>query len=189
MDRTDDPDQLELLLSTHHSDLATRLARRIPADLRGVVSGDDVAQEAALEAHRSFDTFRAVRDGCPRAWLWRIARNRLCDLVRGQRRLKRGGRAVAASDASLLDAVTAGDDCPARAACAAESRAALGRALATLPDACRRVVELRYTQGLSLPDTAARLGRTPGATAVLCTRALKLLRRALDSGAGGPARA
>jgi RNA polymerase sigma-70 factor, ECF subfamily len=182
--------QLESLLSTQHRALVTMLDRRIPDELRAAVGAEDVAQEAAMEAFRSLDTFRPAGGDSLRGWLWQIARHRLCDLVRAHRRLKRGGGAARSplngSTGLPLDAVAAAPDCPVQTVSGSETREALRRALAELPADYCQVIQLRYVQDLSIAETADRLGRTPGATAVLCNRALKLLRRALQSDAAGP---
>lgn len=182
--------QLESLLSTEHCALEAMLDRRIPDDLRSAVGAEDVAQEAAMEAFRSIDTFRPAGGDSLRGWLWQIARHRLCDLVRAHRRLKRGGGAArppqSGSNGLLLDVVAAADDCPVQTVAGCEGLEALRRALAELPADYCQVIELRYVQDLSVAETAARLGRTRGATAVLCNRALKLLRRAMESGSPRP---
>jgi RNA polymerase sigma-70 factor (ECF subfamily) len=187
MNQTVTPAELESLLSTHLGALVAMLNRRIPDDLRGAVGAEDVAQEAALEAFRSLDTFRPCGGESLRGWLWQIARHRLGDVIKAHRRLKRGGAVTRVEPtAGVLDALAAEAHCPARAVACAELHASLRLALASLPDACRQVIELRYVHGLPIAEAARRLGRTTGATAVLCNRALKLLRRAMDSGAACP---
>jgi RNA polymerase sigma-70 factor (ECF subfamily) len=52
--------------------------------------------------------------------------------------------------------------------------------MAGLPEAQREALVLHYWQGLTLAETAARLGRTPAAVAGLLQRGLKALRGALS---------
>jgi RNA polymerase sigma-70 factor, ECF subfamily len=187
MDCTDRATQLhallETLLATQRPALVAMVAPRIPRQLRSLLGAEDVVQEASLEALASVAAFRAGGTDSLRRWVWRIARHRLSDLLKAQRRLKRAARtradAAPRDDASLLDAVAATDACPSAATTSGEDAAALRRALAGLPPAYRHALQLRYMEGLSFADAAARLGRTPRAVQMLCNRGAKLLRRAL----------
>ena len=177
---------LRQLLATHRRPLVAMLARRIPRQLCAVISAEDVAQEASLEAMRSIADFRPHGPEADSLWRWlcRIARHRLCDLIKSQRRLKRAARLIAGSqgsgDSSPLDRVAAIGACPAAAFADGETLAAVRRALDELPHGYRDAIELRYIESLSIPDAAARLGRTPGAVQMLCNRGLKRLRLALN---------
>ena len=186
MNETPHRAELEALLSLDHRALVAMLGRRIPAAMRGVIAAEDVAQEAAMEAHRALGTFRPDGEGALRRWVWQIARHRLADLVKAHRRVKRGGSAAPSSGACALDAVASQAACPARSAGDREHVAAVRRAVAALPDTYRRAVELRFFEDLSIDEAAARLGRTPSATAVLCNRALKLLRREMTGAQNQP---
>lgn len=99
------------------------------------------------------------------AWLLRIAANTLVS-----RREKTGRESpdappdVAGPDADL------------------EKRAMLFQLVARLPEAQRRVIELRYIEQRSLLDTAKQLGRTEGAVKQLQRRALEYLREELEAG-------
>ena len=50
-----------------------------------------------------------------------------------------------------------------------------------LPEAQRRVIELRYVEGRSLVEAAAELGKTEGAVKQLQRRALEQLRAELEA--------
>lgn len=171
--------ELESLLRTHHNALVAMLARRIPRDIRGRIAAEDVAQEAALEAVRSLPHFRPDESDSLRRWVWRIARHRLGDLIKAQRRLKRSGSM--SDNECAFDRVIAPGPCPAGAADKNETVASLSSALSTLPSTYRQAVQLRYIDELSIPDAAARLGRSTGAFQMLCNRGLKLLRQSLES--------
>ena len=189
MDPGDDSAALESLLRTHRPALVAMLERRIPRRLRGFLAAEDVAQEAALEAVRSLGLFRPGGDDSLRRWVWQIARHRLCDLIRSHRRAKRGALAVAArsatSDECLLESLPGDGACPARAAGLAEDVSQLRDAIDRLPESYRQAVKARHIDCLPIDEAAARLGRTPGALGVLCSRALKLLRRELESRRAG----
>lgn len=171
--------ELESLLRTQHDALVAMLARKIPRDIRGRIAAEDVAQEAALEAVRSLPQFRPEQSDSLRRWVWRIARHRLSDLIKAQRRLKRFGN-MAESECAF-NWLVAACPCPAGAADQNEAIASLSRALSALPATYRQAIQLRYIEELSIPDAAARLERTPGAFLMLCSRGLKLLRRSIES--------
>ena len=174
---------LETLLATQRPALVAMVAPRIPRRCRGLLAAEDVVQEASLEALASVAAFRPEGTDSLRRWVWRIARHRLSDLVKAQRRLKRAARpradAARQDDAAPLDAVATTDACPSAVTTCGEDAAALRRALAGLPPAYRHALQLRYMEGLSFAGVAARLGRTPRAVQMLCNRGAKLLRRAL----------
>ena len=174
---------LETLLATQRSALVAMVAPRIPRHCRSLIAAEDVVQEASLEALASLAAFRPEGTDSLRRWVWRIARHRLSDLVKAQRRLKRAARtradAARQDDAPSLDAVAATDASPSEATASGEDAAALRHALAGLPPAYRHALQLRYMEGLSFATAAARLGRTARAVQMLCNRGAKMLRSAL----------
>ena len=99
------------------------------------------------------------------AWLFRIAANELAD------RWKRSSR-----DADEARAVAGGADDD------LERRVWLYQLVERLPDAQRRVVELRFGEDKSLIEVSTALGKSEGAVKQLQRRALETLRLAL----GGP---
>jgi RNA polymerase sigma factor (sigma-70 family) len=169
--------ELESLLTTSRRALVATLSGRIPRRLRGIITAEDVAQEAALEALRSIGDFRPGDGDSMRRWVWRIARHRLCDLIKSNGRLK---RSAGAPDVALPEDVAAVETRAGGAAEGHETYAALQRALETLPRTYRQAIHLRYTERLSVAAAAARLGRTPAALTMLCNRGLKRLRRELE---------
>jgi RNA polymerase sigma-70 factor (ECF subfamily) len=60
----------------------------------------------------------------------------------------------------------------------------LAAALARLPEDQRAAVELHHLQGLSVPEVARQVDRTPSAVASLLYRGLKTLRGALGETSG-----
>jgi RNA polymerase sigma factor (sigma-70 family) len=179
--------ELEKLVITHRRALVRTIAPRIPGRLRGLICAEDVIQEASLEAMRCIGGFRDGSSASLRAWVVRIARRRLSDLVKAQRRLKRGVRVGGqqdhhSQDMTDPDRIAAPGVCPRQSACANEDVQSLRRALARMPPTYRRAIQLRYFDGLTACEAAARLGRSPAATTMLCNRGLKLLREALGAG-------
>lgn len=132
--------------------------------------------ERALVAVRS----GAFRNDSFGGWLYRVAGNALVDHVRrGRRYLPLGVRATDGAGGAAHEAPDVDERAVAEFA-AAIDRDALARALAELSEAHRRVVVLRYVDGLESEELAAALGCTRGTAAVRLHRALRALRTILD---------
>ncbi len=134
--------------------------------------------ERALTAVRH-DGFRNDAFG---GWLYRVASNAIVDHVRrGRRTIPLG---VRASDGWGEDADTAGvpepgDDAATAAFAAALDRDVLRRALLQLPETHRRVIVLKYFDGLELDELCGALGCSRPTLAVKLHRALRALRAAV----------
>ncbi len=179
---------LEQLLVQHYDRLLTELTPKLPAEFRSVLTAEDVLQEAFVVAFREIAAFVPQGPGSFHAWLAAIAQHRLLDLAKGLRAAKRGGgRAgvdvhAAAGDTSivsLLEALRVDLHTPSRSAAGHEAVRAIHVGLAGLREDYREALRLRYIEGLSVTDTAARLGRTERAVHMLCHRALRELRKFL----------
>ncbi len=183
-----DEPALERLLLMHHRRLAARIAPKLPNDLRGLVSHEDVLQDAFVEAFRGI---RAFRPGEPHTfyhWLAGIAEHRLIDTIRAQRALKRGGgrepvdghgEAWAGSLINLLLEVGIEERTPSRSAARHEALAAVQVALAGLKTEYRQVIRYRYIKSLPVAEVGRKMGRTSTAVAMLCRRALQALHTAM----------
>jgi RNA polymerase sigma-70 factor, ECF subfamily len=137
-------------------------------------------------------------------WLRTIARNRTVDRLRAAGRrpplvplpgLGDEGESDAGFERLKPDAVVLGgavpDAGPEAAAEAAEVRAAVADALATMPDVERTVIILAYREGLTQSEIAERLDWPLGTVKTRTRRALAHLRHALEAGdepvrTGGP---
>lgn len=181
---------LERLLVPYQSRLLARIDRRIPAAMRGVVSGEDVLQEAYV------DIFRCIRGFNPQdakrfhRWLITIVDNRLIDFVRAQQAAKRGGGRVAvgldqgtSSVAPLVAQLHATSHTPSRDAARADAEAAVHLALAGLKPEYREVLRARFLEGLPVSEIAVRMNRTENAVHKLCRRGLETLRGTLGASA------
>lgn len=177
------------LLLLHYDRLAIRLSAALPSDLQGTLSVEDVLQEAFSDALGRISAFESRGEGAFFAWLATIADHRLLDLIRAARAIKRGGGwspvAAAGSETStvgdLLALLAADDHTPSRSIAGHEAAAAVQSAIDGLKDEYRNVLRLRYFDGLSVADTAARMGRTEPAIHMLCHRAVAQLRDSLGS--------
>lgn len=128
-------------------------------------------------------------------WLRTIARNRTVDRLRAAGRrpslvplpgLGDDGADEGSFDRVSPDAVVLGgaaaDRGPEAAAEAADVRAAIGAALAEMPEAERIVIVLAYREGLTQSEIAERLDWPLGTVKTRTRRALARLRDALEAG-------
>jgi RNA polymerase sigma-70 factor (ECF subfamily) len=129
---------------------------------------EDVVQESLLAVHRARHTYDPVRPFAP--WMYAIVQNRLIDALRVQRR-----RMLRELDPEVV---------PERAAHAAQERDAFFRdvrkAVATLPENQRRVIELLKFEDLSVREVAARLGMTETNVKVTAHRGYRALRQQIE---------
>ena len=176
------PDALPPL--EHFRDYLGLLARaQMRSLLRGRVDSSDVVQQTLLEAQRHADQFRGTTSGEQAAWLRQILARQLANLARHHQCDRRDVRrecsleqAVEQSSDRLEAWLVAEQSSPSERAQRNEQLFALASALASLPEAQREAVEMRYLQDLSLNEIATRMGRTPGAVAGLLHRGLDALR-------------
>jgi RNA polymerase sigma factor (sigma-70 family) len=152
------------LVDEHWRDVA-RLARA----LAGPVDGDDVAQQAWLQAYAAYPSLRSATN--LRGWLLTITHRCAMDSHRA-----RGRRPVPAGDPHVLDA--AGGVVP-----GPESRLVDGELwarVARLPDRERDAVVLKYVGDLDHPTIADLLGTTPTMSRRLVSDGLKTLRESAE---------
>jgi len=137
--------------------------------------------ERALGAVRRAD-FRNESFG---GFLYRVAANAIVDHARRSRwTVPLGARAsdyagFDGDDATGRDDASMGDDKATRAFAAALDRDVLRRALLRLPEPHRRVIVLKYFDGLELDELCAALGCSRATFAVKLHRALRALRGAM----------
>jgi RNA polymerase sigma-70 factor (ECF subfamily) len=134
--------------------------------------------ERALGAVRRED-FRNASFG---GFLYRVAANAVVDHVRRARRtIPLGMRASDLDEDGDRDhAQWLSDESATRAFAAAIDRDTLRRELVRLPDAHRRLIVMKYFDGLPLDELCAALGCSRGTFAVKLHRALRALRAAVD---------
>ena len=134
-------------------------------------AAEDLASEVFLEALRGIRRYRYR--GVPfSAWLYRIARNLTADFLR--RRASRPTVPLAEDGANPGLVSPDGADAAARSY---DVQAAIRQ----LTDDQQQVIMLRFFHDLSHEETAAVLGRRPGAVRVLQSRALSALRRVMTA--------
>ena len=144
--------------------------------LRGRAGGDadDLASETWIAAAQGLTGFNGDGDGF-RAWLFTIARHRLIDERRRDKRrpvttpadtVTTEMPAIDPSPEEQVTSATAGDEAAARIA-------------RLLPADQADVILLRVVAGLSVDEVAAIIGKKPGTIRVLQSRGLKRLQKYL----------
>jgi RNA polymerase sigma-70 factor, ECF subfamily len=146
-----------------------RVARRY---VKNDADASDVVQQAFVRAFRAADGFRGA--ATVRSWLFRIAINTALNHLRDHARER--------PDEAAGDALTAEAEGSAGLE-AAEDRARLVAAVATLPDKQRMVLELRVFDDLSFKEVAELASCTENAAKVNFHYAVKRLRQMLGAGA------
>jgi RNA polymerase sigma-70 factor, ECF subfamily len=131
-------------------------------------AADDIVSETMTRAVAGIAGFRLTAHGIE-PWLFGIARRVAADHHRRAGRRRRWSRAVAAPAFAL----------PSDIAEAAADHAAVRAAFNRLSARDREVLELRVIAGLSPEQTAALLGKRPGAIRTAQSRALARLRKCL----------
>ncbi len=133
--------------------------------------------ERALGAVRRED-FRNASFG---GFLYRVAANAVIDHARRSRRtIPLGVRASDLDEDGDRDVVESiGDEAATRAFAAAIDRDVLRRALLRVPEVHRRVIVLKYFDGLDVEELCAALGCSRQTFAVKLHRALRALRGAI----------
>ena len=188
-----DRSAIQELLMLHHRQLVATIEKKIPADLRGLLSADDVCQEAYVSVFRQISSFQPDDEHAFERWLRTIADRKLVDLIRTQRAVKRGGgkradarypRNDTSSVIELLDILAVHERTPSRSAAHRELVRIVQDALDGLKEDYREVLRLRYIQSLSVAETAQQMGRSDGAVMMLCNRGLQQLEEVI----GDPSR-
>lgn len=159
--------------------------------MRSVIDADDLLQQACVDAFRSFGTVEFENQAAFVGWFATIARRELVDTIRAFRAEKRGGdrRQIRLlnpqqSLSELFLRLHSTSLTASRQAVASESLGRLRRAVASLPEHYRLVVELYDLQQLTIEEVSKRLGRSIGAVFMLRNRAHRMLARMLESSVG-----
>ena len=163
------------LYAQHYDDVFGFLYNRTRGDRP---LAEDLTQDVFLRALRRLETFNSPRSSGFAGWLMVIARNIYLDHVKLARtrlevtvgEMVDGDERDRSAEASALRELDIAD--------AAETVEA---ALAALTPYQRECVRLRFLEDMSVPETAARLGKGIGATKTVQFRALQQMRSNLTA--------
>ena len=163
----------EELYDRHSSTLYALLIRI----LASAEDAQEVLQETFVKSWTSAKMFDALR-GSEVAWLISIARSRGIDRLRARRirvnREDEAGREIS-TVSGFVDRTNGADK-----AIQSEQTVAVRGALAELPEAQRRALELAYFEGLSQSEIAARLREPLGTVKTRMQLGMKKLRDRLQ---------
>ncbi len=144
-------------------------------------------QETFLKAHRQFADFAGRDEPELMAWLRRILVRTLADQANYHRSRARNVRRQVSLEALLEQAGGAAQQAladslpsPSSMAVRRERAVLLADALEKLPADYREVFVLRNIEHIPFNEIATRMGRSPGATRVLWTRAMQRLSQLLE---------
>ena len=147
-----DIDALRVLYD-EHAPRALAIANRI---LRDTTEAEDIVQETFLELWRRASQFDAARGGAV-AWIVTITRSRAIDRLRTAGTAGRTLEGVATSPELLGAAAFSGTFAgPGEQIERRRDERRVAAALAALPEAQRRTIELAYFEGLSQSEIATR---------------------------------
>lgn len=153
------------------SSLVFTLAMRM---LKVRSDAEDLLQEVFVQVWRQASNYSADR-GTPEAWIINIARSRAIDKIRSIRRMEKSF--VLTGDPARAES----NDNVESSAAASEVRLTMNSALASLPEAQRRVLELAYFDGLSQSEIAARLAEPLGTVKTRMRSGIQRLRDILGT--------
>jgi RNA polymerase sigma-70 factor (ECF subfamily) len=186
--RAGDPAVLGQLLELYRNYLRLIARSVLKGPVRLKLDASDLVQETFLKAHRGFADFAGRQELELIAWLRQILTHTIADKAKYYRRQSRDlhrqvsleemlERAAGAAQQALADSFPS----PSSLACRRESAVLLADALEKLPADYREVVVLRNIEHIPFNEIAVRMNRTPGATRVLWTRAMRRLSELLES--------
>jgi len=159
----------------HYAPLVFAFAVRL---LRVRAEAEDLLQEVFLQAWRQAARYSRDR-GSPEAWILTITRSRAIDRVRSMRRRDRGVVPLEEPSRTQDGRIEESE------VMESEARLTAHAALAGLPEAQRKVLELAYFEGLTQSEIAANLGQPLGTVKTRLRDGLKRLREFLGARAGG----
>jgi RNA polymerase sigma-70 factor, ECF subfamily len=154
--------------------------------LRAKGGASDLVQQTFLEAQRDFAGFKGTTHAALLAWMRQLLINNLAnfrrDFHRDKRRVTRevAFPAGASSRRSSTD-LNAETSTPSVEMIRNEQTEALEKALESLPEDYRRVIQLRYREECSFEDIAALMQRSQNAVRKLWSRAIDCLQQKLDA--------
>ena len=183
-----DQDALQRLIVHYHGPLRAGIEQAQAGAAGRHFDADDVLQKTYIAAFRSITKCTFEDPGHFYKWLETIARNKLRDEQRAQRRQKRdAGRVVeeqpgaASSYPDLIERIAAKQSTPSQQLAKVEASAAVMSSLARLTEDKRQVVQLLFLESRSVAQTAQLLSKTEPAVHMLTHRGLKELRKLLVS--------
>lgn len=153
------------------SSLVFSLAMRM---LKVRSDAEDLLQEVFVQVWRQARSYSAER-GSPEAWIINIARSRAIDKIRSIRRMEKSF--VLTEDPARTESTANVES----SAAESEARLVMNSALANLPEAQRKVLELAYFGGLTQTEIAEHLAEPLGTVKTRMRSGIQRLREMLGT--------
>lgn len=183
--RGGDRGSAERLFTLFQRDLVRSARHVLWGGLQAKLDAEDLVQDTFLAAWERLDQFRGTTAEELASWLRRVLASQFSRAVRRYRIAKgrdiRLERPLVAGSSPSAQAVApaAPGTTPSQHAIRAEGKDRIDRALATLPEHYRLVLDWHERQGLPLSQIGRSLGRSEEAVRKLWSRALLALHRAV----------
>ncbi len=183
-----DPSTLGQLLERYRAILHVAAEAQIGPKLKVRCDPSDLVQHTLIDAQRDFPAFAGSTEPEFLAWIKRIHRRNLADVIK---RHVHAARRTVLREEPLLDpnsdsvcmplgGLAAARSTPSQQVIKAERALRLAEILLTLPEAQRRAICLRHMEGSKLEAIAEELGRSVGSVAGLIDRGLTTLRKTMS---------
>ncbi|HEY7330667.1 MAG TPA: sigma-70 family RNA polymerase sigma factor [Gemmataceae bacterium] len=148
--------------------------------LRARMDGSDIVQDVHVRAFEHFGQFQGDSLARLNVWVEEILRNVITDCRRRHGAGKRdAGREQ--GDGDQLSHMQGHGTTPSQGAMRIENQARLFEALQRLPEKYRRVLQLRFYDGLPFEEVAQKIGVTVGNARVLAVRAIEKLKNEIGA--------
>jgi RNA polymerase sigma-70 factor (ECF subfamily) len=159
--------------------------RELDPKLQPKGGASDLVQDTFLKAHLHFDRFSGTADAELRAWLRELLLNNLRDFRRlyveaANRKIARETPLETAMLGTEPRGIAASSPSPSGLAMQGEEARHLEKVLQRLPEDYRRVLELRYREGIPFDGIAERMTRSENAVRKLWSRAVLRLQEEWD---------
>lgn len=142
--------------------------------LRAPQDAEDLLQEVFVQVWHQADRYSEER-GSPEAWIMNITRSRAIDKLRSKRRMEK--TFVLTDDPARAESTENVESSAAQS----ETKLTMNSALANLPEAQRRLLELAYFDGLSQTEIADRLKEPLGTVKTRMRLGIQRLRDVLGT--------
>ncbi len=175
--REGDADAASALFARWQTRLRAEVRRTVRGVVRRRVGDSDVAQEAWIAAFASLDSFVDRGPGSFGRWIVQIVRHKARDAVRRHMgAAKRGGKAEVTQSGDRRDSRVIDDrPSPGSEAVRHEEGERLRRAMASLTEDQRAVLECVHRRGMTLAQAGVALGKSPNALCKTYGRAVRAL--------------
>lgn len=167
---------VSLLYQQHAAVILIYVRRHVPS----WEDAEDIVLDVFLTALEQEKLLTALSDTAQRAWLQRIAHNKVVDLYRRTRGSSGAPLEAVAEWVSDSNGLT-----PEQAALQQETYVLLRAHLASLSQAQQEIVCLRFESGLRCKDIAGLIHKPEGTVRSMLSRALNHLRKLYQQESGG----